>query len=59
MQSRVDTALEKVEDKLDTKTRERINKSDQDKWLKLMKPFAKNGKVTLDAFTKAVEQFIT
>jgi Ca2+-binding EF-hand superfamily protein len=26
MQSRVDTALEKVEEKLDTKTRERINK---------------------------------
>jgi hypothetical protein len=24
-----------------------------------MKPFAKNGKVTLEAFTKAVEQFIT
>ena len=56
MNSKVDTALEKFDEQVD---RAKINQQDQAKWLKLMKPFASSdGKVTLEAFTKAVEEFI-
>lgn len=55
MKSKIESAIERFEENIDAK---RINQEDNEKWLKLMEPLAEDGKVSLEAFTKAIKEFI-
>jgi len=52
----VEVAIETLNDKVDT---EHVFEEDEKKWLKIMKPIAgKDGKVTFEQFSKAIQDFI-